>query len=158
MNDFRESLGWIIGSAVAGAVAVVSWIFESGLLATLLGIMIGAGLTYFVQTRTQKRTWEREYSIKIVEEVYGALFREIRSNIRTLKLKFYSGLSFQTWSTFQDDHRYFMVDEGFGRVTGDNQRRLCEIADCGNKSSRSTPNVTPGKTWFRAEPSKEFLG
>jgi hypothetical protein len=51
-----------------------------------------------------------------------------------------------------------MVDEGFGRITGDNQRRLCDIADCGNKSSRSTPNVKPGKTWFRAEPSKEFLG
>lgn len=113
MNDLRENLGWIIGSAIGGALAIASWVWESGLLATLLGIIIGAGIAYFVQTRTQKRTWKREYSVKIVEEVYGALFRDIRTHIRNLEQKAYSRFGFQSWQEFQEDHRYFMVDEKF---------------------------------------------
>ena len=81
MNDLRENLGWIIGSVIAGTVAVLSWVFESGLFAALLGIMIGAGLTYFVQTRTQKRTWKREYAVRIAEEIYGKLFGGVKSII-----------------------------------------------------------------------------
>jgi len=42
LDDLYESLGWIIGSALAGVTAVLSWMFESGFLSTLVGIIIGA--------------------------------------------------------------------------------------------------------------------
>jgi len=53
MTDLRENLGWIVGSAIAAIAAFLSWFYESGLLSALVGIVIGAGITYFVQTRTQ---------------------------------------------------------------------------------------------------------
>ena len=124
MNDFRDSLVWIIGSAIAGGVAVVSWVFESGLLATLLGIMIGAGLTFLVQTRTQKRTWKREYAVRIAVEVYGELFGGVKSISLSLKDSWYKSTGFIEWREMQDDHRYYMVDEKFRNRLDKFQDRL----------------------------------
>lgn len=114
MTDLRDNLGWIIGSVIAGIVAFLSWFYESGLLSTLVGIIVGAGIAFFVQTRTQDRAWKREYAVKIAEEVYGNLFKEVKSIIRSLEEKIYIYyVSFSKWSEFQQDHRYFMVDNAF---------------------------------------------
>jgi len=114
MTDLRENLGWIIGSAIAGIAAFLSWFYESGLLGTAVGIVIGAGIAYYVQTRTQDRAWKREYAIKTVEEVYGNLFKDMKTIIRSLEEKIYIYyVSFSKWSEFQQDHRYFMVDNNF---------------------------------------------
>jgi hypothetical protein len=113
MADSRENLGWIAGSVIAGIVAFLGWFYESGLLSTLVGIFVGAGIAYFVQTRTQKRAWKREYGVKIAEQVYGTLFRETKSLIRSLEKKYYFWIDFGGWKRIQEDHRYFMVDERF---------------------------------------------
>jgi hypothetical protein len=54
MADVRSNLGYIIGSVIAGAGVFVSWFFESGLLATVVGIIIGAIVAFWAQIRTQK--------------------------------------------------------------------------------------------------------
>lgn len=59
MTDLRGNIGWIIGSVAATVAAFLSWAYESGLISALGGIMVGAGVAYFVQTRTQKSMEKR---------------------------------------------------------------------------------------------------
>ena len=63
-----ENLGWIVWvidtinrSNLTNAV-VTLLIFLFGIIGSLL---LGVGITYFVQRQTQKREWEREHSVKI---------------------------------------------------------------------------------------------
>jgi hypothetical protein len=115
MADIRDNLIWIIGS-VATAIAVgVGWLISSGAVVNLIFLLIGFGITYFVQTRTQNRAWKREYAVKIAEEVYGLLFKDMKGIIQQLERKeyLYSDIAFSSWANFQQDHRYFMVDESF---------------------------------------------
>ena len=58
MTAIRENLGWVIGGVVAAIAAFLGWFYESGLLNTVIGIIIGAGIAFFVQTRTQRRAWK----------------------------------------------------------------------------------------------------
>ncbi|MCW4025566.1 MAG: hypothetical protein NWF01_11120 [Candidatus Bathyarchaeota archaeon] len=114
MADLKEDIGLILSSAIAGVGAFLSWFYQSGLLGTVTGIVIGAGITYFVQTRTQKRLWKREYTIKITEQVYGELFGEIKIIINKLENDFNEQIILENkWAQIQNDHRYFMVDQKF---------------------------------------------
>lgn len=113
MVDLGENVGWIATTLGAGTVAVASWFLESGYLATIGGIIIGAGLTYFVEQRNQKRTWKREYALRSSVEVYGVLYNEFKSILMVLEEKWYRVESFTSWRQMQDDHRYFMVDQDF---------------------------------------------
>lgn len=111
--DIQENI-WIVLGSIASALGIIlGLIFQSGVLNTLVGVAIGAGITYYVQTKTQNRAWKREYSVKIAEVVYGNLFKEIKSLIQKLGEKYcIYWISFGTWKEFQQDHRYFMVEKG----------------------------------------------
>ena len=50
----REQRARIIGSAIAGIGAFLSWFYESGLLAAIVGIVIAAGITFFVQQNSAR--------------------------------------------------------------------------------------------------------
>jgi len=113
MTDFRENIGWVIGSVVTAIAMAFGWVYESGILNTLVGVAIGASVAYFVQTKTQKRAWKREYSVKIAEEVYGSLFKAVKGIIQLLENRGYWHIDFGVWREMQDDHRYFMVEEKF---------------------------------------------
>lgn len=53
MTDIRENLGWLIGSIITVLALVLGWIYQSGVLNTLVGVAIGAGIAYYVQSRTR---------------------------------------------------------------------------------------------------------
>ena len=124
MSDLRENLGWIIGSIATAIAMAFGWIYQSGILGTLVGIIVGAGIAFFIQTKTQKRAWKREYSVRIAEEVYGSLFSGIKGIILALERKGYWHLGFDAWRTMQDDHRYFMVEKKFRIKLDDFFKRL----------------------------------
>jgi len=114
MTDVRENLGWLLGSIATTLALIFGWIYQSGVLNTLVGVAIGAGITYYVQTKTQNRAWKREYAVKIAEQVYGALFKGVKTIMQSLAEKSYIyWIGFDSWREFQQDHRYFMVDEDF---------------------------------------------
>jgi len=112
MADIRENLGWLIGSIATAIAMIIGWFISSGVVVNVIFLLIGAGITIFVQRMTQKRQWKREYSIKMVEQVYSSLFNDIKNIIKNLDAKYYSTLIFN-WTKIQDDHKYFMVDEKF---------------------------------------------
>jgi len=112
MTDLRENLGWIVGSAIAGIAAFLSWFYESGLLSALVGIFIGAGIAYFVQTRTQKRVWKREYALKTADTVYGPLFEDIDKVLNNCGDTFQYVYPYK-WSEVKNTYQYLTVDEAF---------------------------------------------
>lgn len=113
MSDLRENFGWLVGSIATAIAMAFGWLISSEAVISLLFLLIGSGITYFVQSRTQKRAWKREYAVKIAETVYGSLFREVQNGIRSLERKSYWHLSFREWWEMKKDHRYFMVEEKF---------------------------------------------
>lgn len=125
MTDIRENLGYFIGSVITAFALLLGWIYQSGVLNTLVGVAIGAGIAYYVQTRTQNRAWRREYAVKIAEEVYGNLFKSLRNIIQSLESKHQIyWISFDSWKEFQQDHRYFMVDKNFRDRLDDFSKKL----------------------------------
>lgn len=123
MTDLRENLGWIAGSVIAGIAAFLSWFYESGLLSALVGIFIGAGIAYFVQTRTQKRVWKREYALKTAETVYGPLFEDIDKVLNN------RGDTFQwvypyKWSEVKNTFQYLTIDEAFRNRLDESFQRI----------------------------------
>jgi hypothetical protein len=54
MTNIQENLGLVIGSIIAALGFILGYVLQSGVLNTLVGVAIGAGITYYVQTKTQK--------------------------------------------------------------------------------------------------------
>jgi len=77
MTDIRENLGWLVGSIATAIAMAVGWLISSGVVVNLLFLLVGFGITFFVQTRTQNRTWKREDAITMRDQVYGPIFREM---------------------------------------------------------------------------------
>lgn len=113
--DLQGNLSWILGFLGAGIGTVLAYFQQYQFLGTLLGIVIGAGIAYFVQNRTQKRTWKREYAVRLAEEVYGVLYKELKWIVFFLKKTEINQLNFESWGRIQEEYRYFMVDEEFSQ-------------------------------------------
>jgi hypothetical protein len=113
MTVIRDNLNWVVGLIVGGIVAFLSWFYVSGLFSTIVAVLVGAGIAYIVQTRTQRNAWKREYSVKIAETVYGSLYSDVKEIISTLEKGTFNTISFDTWRRFQNDHRYLMVEKEF---------------------------------------------
>jgi uncharacterized membrane protein YeaQ/YmgE (transglycosylase-associated protein family) len=113
MTVIRDNLNWIVGLIVGGIVAFLSWSYVSGLFSTIVAVLVGAGIAYIVQTRTQRNAWKREYSVKIAETVYGNLYPEVKGILSTLKKGAFFVITFGKWQEFQSDHRHLMVEKDF---------------------------------------------
>ena len=134
MTDLRENLGWLIGSIVTTIAMAIGWFISSEMFIALVSVLVGFFASYLLQTLTQKRAWKREYSVKIAETVYGALFGDLKTIIRILERGGYPQLNFGEWRDFQNDHRYIMVDERF-------RKKLDNFAERVEKYSSAVYNL-----------------
>jgi hypothetical protein len=143
MTDLRDSTSWIIASILAAIAIAIGWLVQSGIIVALISVLIGAGISYFVTTRTQRRTWKREYAIKAVEEVYGALFKDVRIIIQQLERKeyIYSNIAFSSWANFQLDHHYFMVDQNFRARLDAFLERIGKYSQAATKLSKNIREI-----------------
>lgn len=114
MTYIHKNLSWILFSIVIAIALIISWFISFGVVVNLLFLLIGFAATYFIQTRTQDRAWKREYAVKIAEEIYGNLFRQMKNIIECLEKKYYIyWISFEAWRDIQESHKYYMVSENF---------------------------------------------
>lgn len=111
MVSLRSRLYLVAGAVVIGIMVLIGWFIAGNLFATLISVVIGAVISLLAQIRTQKIEWKREYSVKVVEEVYSHLFRHINDFIRTKEMRGYERTGFVFWDEVQKDHRYFMVEK-----------------------------------------------
>ena len=86
MTDLQENLSWIIGSIATATAIAIGWFVSSGAVVNLLFLLIGAGITYFVQTKTQARAWKRENALTMRDKVYGPIFREMNEILESMEL------------------------------------------------------------------------
>lgn len=75
----------------------------------LVGVGLGVIFSYFLQSKTQKNAWKREYSVEIAETVYSALYSNVKGIIATLEKGAFYGLDFNAWRECQHDHRHLQV-------------------------------------------------
>jgi len=142
MTDLRENLGWLIGSIATTIAVAIGWFISSEIFIALVSVLVGFLASYLLQTLTQKKAWKREYSVKIVETVYGSLFGDLKTIIRVLEGGGYSQLSFGEWRDFQNDHRYLMVDERFRKRLDNFSKRVDEYNSAiYNLKTRSLPKI-----------------
>jgi len=76
---FRDGAATITATAGAGVLAALSWFYNSPIFGIVFGIILGAMVTEFVQSRAWKRTVNRELAMKNIETMYTPLFKEIAS-------------------------------------------------------------------------------
>jgi len=93
---------------------ITSLIFIFGIIGSLL---VGVGITYFVETKTQERAWKREYAVKVAETVYMPLCTQVNLVTRFLEENPFRPvpdyLYFGEWSSIKKENRHLMVDRDF---------------------------------------------
>lgn len=81
----------------------------------ILGVVAGFILSYFVQTRTQRRAWKRDYVIKSIDSIYGPLHDESikieETYNNTQRLGIYFPFIYNTWSTLKNNYKYHLIDD-----------------------------------------------
>jgi hypothetical protein len=113
MTDLRENSGWVIGSIATAIAMAVGWLTSSGVVVNLLFLLLGSGITYVVQTRTQKRVWKREYALRNTETVYGPLFQDADNRMTYIEESIPQQVFFIKWDEIKRTYQYLTIDEEF---------------------------------------------
>ncbi|MFB0544348.1 MAG: hypothetical protein ACETVN_01425 [Asgard group archaeon] len=126
MVNLRENLGWIIGAIVTALALIIIWLSFSTnimvnflflILGNILSFLLGAGITYIIDKKTQERAWKREYAVKAAETVYMPLCTQANSVIQFLDLYPFRPVSTYLyegkWAVIRKENRHLMIDKTF---------------------------------------------
>src|SRR6266704_2199954 len=109
-ENLPVGLGIVGGVAAAGA----TWFLNSALFGVVTGVLLGTGLSLWVQSRTQNRIWKRDLALKNIDSIYGPLYREITANQSkgspSAKTSF-QALSTAEWERIRSDYLYHSVPD-----------------------------------------------
>lgn len=112
--NIRDNVSIGLGVAGGAAVAGLAWFLNSALFGVVTGVVLGTGLSLFIQSRTQKRIWKRELGLKNIDTIYGPLYREITANLAkgspSVKSPF-EMLSRSKWQRIKSDYLYHFVPD-----------------------------------------------
>lgn len=102
-------------SAIAGIGALVAIFINMSIAGPIVGIVAGSVVTYFVQNRTQRRSWKRDFTIKNIETIYGPLYNaslKIYSSLLHIdQVRSYSYLPKEVWDGIQNSYVYHMIED-----------------------------------------------
>jgi hypothetical protein len=98
----RDQIAYVLASAGTAVSAGFSWFLNSPLLGVATGILLGALVTDFTQSRGQKRAIRRELALQNVSTIYGPLYKELLqiqyTGMHFSYLRGYEDFDIQQWS------------------------------------------------------------
>lgn len=110
-----DKIWTVIISSIAGAGALASAFINLSIAGPIIGLIAGSVITYFVQNRTQRRAWRRDYVIKSIDSIYGPLhdesikIEETYNNTKSLGIYFL--FIPNTWSKIKNEYTYHLIDD-----------------------------------------------
>jgi hypothetical protein len=119
----------IVGVLVVLALFLLSWFFTFQPYVTLAGVIAGAVFSVMVQ----RLAWNRDDSIKAIEQVYSPLYGVILEVEKVLDKKEYGSWSFGHWAACVKDYRYFIVEAKFREKLDTFQERVKKRSETINR-------------------------
>ena len=102
-------------SVIAGAGTLASIFINLGIAGPIIGVIAGSVVTYFVQNRTQRRSWKRDFIIKNIDTIYGPLYNaslKIETTLLDIEnTRSYLELPKNAWDEIQNSYTYHMIDD-----------------------------------------------
>jgi len=102
-------------SLIVGAGALASIFINLSIAGPIIGLVAGSVVTYFVQNRTQRRSWKRDFIIKNIETIYGPLYNaclKIEQHLLQIdNIRSYSNIPTDEWEQIQNSYTYHMIDD-----------------------------------------------
>ena len=90
----REDAATITASIGAATFAGLSWFYNSPVFGIVFGLLVGALITQFTQSRIWKKTVNRDFALKNIDTIYNPLFKEISRTIDQAKsIGYWTGYS-----------------------------------------------------------------
>jgi hypothetical protein len=137
-ENLPVGLGIVGGAAAAGA----AWFLNSGLFGVVFGVLLGTGISLWIQSRTQKRIWKRDLALKNIDTIYGPIYREITSNLAkgapTANTSFQT-LSDSEWHRIRSDYLYHFVPDQLKNLL---ERYYAPVEKYNNLLGRVTTQVS----------------
>ncbi len=99
-------IGGIIGAASA-------WIAGLGIISVLISVGLGSLLTYIVGSKTQRKTWKREATLRKIDTIYGPLYEEITETVELFSNDVsivYDYPSAEKWTSIKKKYYYLLID------------------------------------------------
>ncbi len=111
----KDPVAIAIGSAIVGVAIAAGWFINLPVAGAIIGVLAGAFLTNYTTTRTQRRTWKREFMLKAIEIVYGPLYNQaIRIDeafTSMTEYKYVTSYPYEQWKQIKDTYIYYMLDD-----------------------------------------------
>lgn len=102
----------VIGGGIG---TIATFIAEIIIAVPIFGILVGIGLTFFVQSRTQRRAWKRDFTLKNIDLIYGPLFNEsliIEEGITNIdNSRHYFHLEKSEWEKIRNSYYFHMIED-----------------------------------------------
>lgn len=112
----RDQIAYVLASAGTAVSAGLSWFLNSPLLGVATGILLGALVTDFTQSRAQKRAIRRELALQNVNTIYAPLYKELLqiqyTGMNFSHLRGYHDFDIQQWSRISSEFYIHFVSPG----------------------------------------------
>ncbi len=115
LGELKEDILTGIGAGISTIFTALSWLWNAGPLQILFSVLTGAFITYFVQTKLERKKIKRETFLEMRDTVYGPLFKAMNQICGALaSSRIYRQEEIQSQmrdiNTVMNHHLYFIVD------------------------------------------------
>lgn len=114
--NIRNEASLLIGSALSAISAGLSVFYGSPVFGVVTGTLLGAVVTVYAQSRTQKTAWKRELAVRNADTLYGPLFNLLNSNLATIdRMSAQTGyltLDDAFWKQITSQYQFYFIPEG----------------------------------------------